>query len=466
MSDAFLDAIVDLIREWLPQQRWFSGRGREFSAVVLREIAYLGEIHFVFAQLDYADGGGELYQVPLVLHAQPTSALEHVLLGTVDTADGPRWVYDALHDKDVTGAWLSALSNETPVDALRFHRIAEAEAIPVSASSLPMTAEQSNTSLVFDDVAILKVFRRLQPGINPDIEVLQALTERGGAHVAGLLGWVSADVDGPDSTQEYALATLQEFLITATDGWDLAHTSIRDLLADTSVSPEEAGGDFSGEAERLGEAIASVHADLAEAFGAHRATAQDLAEQAERMHRRLDDAVDVVPELGDLAAALHARFDAFAADGETLDLQRIHGDLHLGQVLRTVRRWVVIDFEGEPTGVLLQRRAFRSPLQDVAGMLRSFDYAAQHRVIELARDQNVDVDLLRGRAAEWTVHNRNAFLDGYRSGTGIDARESPVALTALVADKAVYEAVYEARFRPTWLPIPLASLTALAEVDA
>jgi maltokinase len=456
-----LNALGELIREWLPQQRWYGGHGREIASVDVREFAELGDTHLVTARLYYTDGSDDLYHVPLVLHEHPSSQLEHVQLGTIHTDNGPRWVYDALHDKDATGAWLVALRDHAQVGPVTFHLVAPADDIPVGSTSLAMSAEQSNTSLVFDDAAIFKVFRRLQPGLNPDIESLEAITARNGAHVARLFGYVTGWLDSSDG-EPYALATLQEYLTTATDGWELARTSLRDLLADLEFSPAEAGGDFAGEAERLGDAVASVHADLAAAFGTRQATLDEITERAQAMHARLDSAIATVPELATLAPGLRARYDDFAAMNEPVMLQRIHGDLHLGQVLRTTRRWVVIDFEGEPNEDLVRRRAYRTPMQDVAGMLRSFDYAAQHRVLELEQEQNL-TDRARIRAQQWTEHNSTAFLNGYAHASGHDPRDTLRTLRALVADKAVYEAVYEARFRPKWLPVPIASLTALAE---
>jgi maltokinase len=144
---------------------------------------------------------------------------------------------------------------------------------------------------------------------------------------------------------------------------------------------------------------------------------------------------------------------------EGLEVQRIHGDLHLGQALRTVRRWVLIDFEGEPLADMHSRREHDSALRDVAGMLRSFDYAGHHRVIETAGP----IPQLTYRAEEWSQRNRDAFCTGYAESAGTDPREQAAVLKAFEVEKAVYEAVYEARNRPSWLPIPLASLRTLVE---
>jgi maltokinase len=449
--------LAGLIESWLPTQRWFAGKGREATMTVtaLARLSAAYPVTVWAVRVEYADNGDtDTYQVPLVLRPERAAQLEHVLLGTVETASGTQWVYDALHDKEVTPAWLTGMRDDSVEGDLRFVRYAEAaEDIPVDEPSLVLTGEQSNTSMVFGDVAIMKVFRRLHPGINPDIEIQAALSKLGARHIPRLLGAVEADVDGEPSS----LAMLGEFMTTATDGWELAKTSVRDLMAEADLHAEEAGGDFAGEAERLGEAVAEVHADLATAFGTREASADELAERAAAMHARLTRALDVVPALGDVAPALAAAYDAVRELGSSVTVQRIHGDLHLGQALRTVTRWVLIDFEGEPMAAMTARREFDSPLRDVAGMLRSFEYAGHHRVIETGFDPQLSY-----RAAEWSTRNRDAFLTGYATGSGADPRTHAVLLRAFEADKAVYEAVYEARNRPNWLPIPLASLTRLA----
>ncbi|HEY7045488.1 MAG TPA: aminoglycoside phosphotransferase, partial [Nocardioidaceae bacterium] len=166
-------------------------------------------------------------------------------------------------------------------------------------------------------------------------------------------------------------------------------------------------------------------------------------------------------ELEPLAAGLRATYDAFAEAASEVSLQRIHGDLHLGQALRTSHRWVLIDFEGEPMADLDDRRRPDSTLRDIAGMLRSFEYAGHHRVVEAGYQPQLSY-----RASEWTQRNRDAFLAGYAEAADHDPREHEVPLRAFEADKAVYEAVYEARNRPAWLPIPLATLSRLAAAES
>jgi len=451
-----VEHVQPLVEAWLPTQRWFAGKGRD-PRVTMAPLAELGgeqALTIWAAHVTYADGDTETYQLPLVVRTEPVEVLEHVLLGTVESDSGPVWIYDALHDKDVTPQWLRGMRDASTQGAVRFVRYTDTpEDIPVDRPSLVLTGEQSNTSMVFGDVAIMKVFRRLQPGLNPDIEVQGELSRLGAQHVARLLGAAEADVEGAPTS----LAMLQEFLTSATDGWVLATASVRDLMAEADLHAEEAGGDFAGEAERLGAAVADVHDGLVAAFGTHEASGEQLHERAAAMRERLRRAVGIVPALADVADGLDATFAAAGELGRSVAVQRIHGDLHLGQALRTVYRWVLIDFEGEPMAEISARREFDSPLRDVAGMLRSFDYAGHHRISDAGYDSQ-----LAYRAGEWSTRNRDAFCAGYAEAAGSDPREQEVLLRAYEADKAVYEAVYEARNRPSWLAIPLASLTRLA----
>jgi maltokinase len=448
------DKLHTLVAGWLPTQRWYAGKGRAGSLGV-ELLAQLSDVVEIWlARVTYGQDGTELYQLPLVAHPEPVDHLDHVLLGTIETGGGTTWIYDALHDKEITPVWLKSIRDQRSDGVLSFRRYGDPDLLPVNQSSLVLTGEQSNTSLMYGDIAILKVFRRLQPGVNPDIEIGIALSGHGARHVPRLLGSVTAERDG----EMYAIAMLQEFMTTAADGWELAKASVRDLMAEADLHAAEAGGDFAGEAFRLGVAVAEVHADLADAFGV--SPAGGLRERADAMHARLDNAIAVVPELASVAGGLRATYEALAAGAAEVSLQRIHGDLHLGQALRTSHRWVLIDFEGEPMADLAVRRLPDSPLRDIAGMLRSFEYAGHHRLVEAGYQPQLSY-----RATEWTRRNRDAFLDGYADAAGQDPRAYAAPLRAFEADKAVYEAVYEARNRPAWLGIPLASLTRLANAE-
>jgi len=446
-----------VLQDWLGHQRWFAGKSRE-STVQARLLATLAEqphlVQIWLADVSYAEGI-EHYQVPLVMRTEAVDQLSHAFVGSAPDADGgpPVELYDALHDKEVTGLWLRAMIEDSTVDGVSFVRTVDPAEIPVSEPSLALSTEQSNTSLVYGDVAILKVFRRLEGGLNPDIEIHAALGKLGGRHVAKLMGHVSAEMDG----QPWSLAMLQEFMTTASDGWQLATSSVRDLMAEADLHAEEAGGDFAAEAHRLGGSTAEVHADLAEAFGTTVLGGGELADRAAAMNARLTAALIEVPELAEVADGLREAYSDFSELPGKVVAQRVHGDLHLGQVLRTAHRWVILDFEGEPAKTIDDRQAHDSPIRDVAGMLRSFDYAARHQLIDMGSTPQSEF-----RAAEWAERNRAAFCAGYAEAGGQDPKEAAVLLRAFEADKAVYESVYEARNRPNWLPIPLASLHRLA----
>ena len=449
----------DVLAAWLVKQRWFAGKGRTVHdlAVVADTEIIPGDPGLRHLLVTVSHGAtADCYQVFVGLRARLPARLRHARIGSVDGLQ----VYDGLHDSDLTRTLLDAIAANRTVGALRFCAVEGADlswasGAPGGLDSLVLTGEQSNTSLVFGESAIFKVFRRVAPGPNPDLEVAVALAELGSTHIAEPYGWVETRLDGATAV----LAILSRYLRAAADGWALAATSVRDLYAlvlDAAGGvgvAGEAGGDFAGEAERLGVATAQVHADLAEAFGTSELEPEAIRELAEQMFRRLDMAIAAVPELARYADMIGDAFSNLAKLTEPVPAQRVHGDYHLGQVMRTQTGWVVLDFEGEPASPLAQRRARSSPLRDVAGMLRSFDYAARHQLLT-----HPDRASLTPVASDWVRRNGEAFCAGYAEAGGPDPACNAVLLRALLLDKAVYEVIYEARNRPTWLAIPLESI--------
>ena len=258
-----------LLESYLIRTRWFGGKGRPFEVEQVRSIADVPArqgrpsltVYLLTVTYRDQDADSELYQVPLSGYPDVEERISHAYLGGIDTDAGHIHLYDAVHDREAMRIWLDGFiaaeaTGTAQVDRLRFHRVAGGEPLDDSLISSPMTGEQSNSSARFDDTAIMKLFRKVSPGTNPDIEIHEELTRGGSEHIAQLYGWVEVEVEG----QLLQTAMLQEFLATATDGFELAVASVRALLADPEQRAEDSGGDFAGEAARLGEALAQVHA--------------------------------------------------------------------------------------------------------------------------------------------------------------------------------------------------------------
>ncbi|GAB3653281.1 phosphotransferase [Actinocorallia lasiicapitis] len=370
------------LQTWLPRQRWFAGKGRPITSVTVRR------------------------RTPLL------DGLDHLILEVRQGDD--THLYQHLLGDGFPAFLLGACNAGADVGSLRFRSL---EPVDPALAARPLGAEQSNSSVVYGRAAIAKLFRLLTPGINPDLELTRALTGRG--QVAKLYGWVETELDGVTTT----LGMVTEFLADGVDGWRLAASA----------------ANFRHEAHALGAATARVHKDLAAVFGVVELPAEAVRILAATMTARLDTACAQVPALVPFRAGLAEAFAELAAYG-ALPAQRVHGDYHLGQVMSTPDGWRLLDFEGEPSKPLAERRAPAHPLRDVAGMLRSFDYASSF-----------------GHTPDWSGPNRSAFQAGYTEAGGPDPATHPVPLRAFEYDKAVYEVVYEFRNRPDWLHIPLST---------
>ncbi len=466
---------VDLVAAWIGRQRWYAAKGttarlRRLGAWRLDDPA--GEVGVETLHLvDEAGPRPVVYQVPLSYRAHPLPGADAALVGTLEhSVLGRRWVYDATHDPVYAEQLLALLRGQvSAMSSTRSDTVEEGvhgEPHPHWPDELTVTGsrvlggEQSNTSVIIEAVAadgtprpvIVKVFRMLAAGENPDVVLQGALRQAGCDRVPAVVGsvtgpWVEP-ADNVEPTDNAAptvvghLAFAQEFLPGLEDAWRVAARALA------------AGTDFTGPARELGAATAQVHAALASSLGTTKTTERTGSRIIEQMRQRYAAAVAEVPELerfGALVAAVHSA----AAVAPWPAMQRIHGDYHLGQVLHSRQRgWVLLDFEGEPLRPLAERVERDQWIRDVAGMLRSIDYAGGSW--ERAT---------RGSARPWVRATQAAFLDGYAADGGADPRRHQALLTAFELDKAMYELVYEARNRPDWIGIPLAAINRLTSTD-
>jgi maltokinase len=447
-----------LLTRWLPAQRWFSGKDVPVTDLtVLTDVALeVGDPELRHLILSVRQGGQlARYQLLVGLRRDVPAALRHAVIGTLP---GGVTAYDALHDPELSSRLLDNMAEQATVGGLVFAR---EPGVPFGSwpGARVIAAEQSNTSIVYGEAAILKVLRRLFPGANPDLEVAAALARLGSVRVAPPYGWIETELDG----EPVLLGVLSRFLAHASDGWSLAAASIGRLSAlhgdygreylmapVPRAGPGQPGASFAAEAHSLGMATAELHADLAAAFGTEQLSRAQLADLAAEMTGKLDRAVAHVPELAPYADKVRGSYADLAGLTTPVTIQRIHGDYHLGQVLRTEDGWVALDFEGEPVVPLAQRTGLYPALRDVAGMLRSFDYAARHQLLG-----HPDIKQLREPADTWVDQCQEAFCAGYARAGGLDPQANSVMLRALMLEKAVYEVEYEARHRPSWLGIPL-----------
>jgi maltose alpha-D-glucosyltransferase/alpha-amylase len=510
--------ISALPHDWLLAQRWFRGKSREVVTVEMCDHAVLStgrapNVVLAVVRVRYTEGAHEDYLLPVTFHpvAAPGTGPHAVLVHATET--GEVRLYEALQDRRTAGALLGAITGEMELAArhgvFRGHPAGEVEgAGEVQGPVRRIEAEQSNTSIVFGTRTILKVFRKLERGINPDIEVTRYLQEHTDfTAFPRLAGWLDYE---DDARETGSVAALFEFVPNAGDAWRYTQKALDRFFnsaARSAADPASVAGRESlrrmmagyGDAARaLGEVTGRMHAALAAApadlpaFAPEPVTGAEIrrwteafGRHAERVLAEVGRRVDAIPGafpasvINDLATVVRdapgikQRMDdlRFLEDAGVSAI-RIHGDYHLGQVLRAEpphrgSEWVVLDFEGEPARPLEERRRKQSPLRDVAGMLRSFDYAIR---VAMARQDQTDLRVhasLERWATAWEREVRTIFLRAYGAavaGAGI-VPEDPEVFRRILAvfelDKAVYELGYELNNRPDWIWVPVRGILAV-----
>ncbi len=451
----------EALREFVLERRWFGAKSRQVlqvavaTAVPLRSATPLLAVALV--EVRFQPGTHELYQLALGLRPEADGWDD----GVVARIEG--WTaYDALADPLLAGELVHLIRGSRTLQAedgtLEFSSLDGAAVGAADLEARPLGAEQSNSSVVFGEELILKVYRRLEAGVNPELELLRFLTDRGFPHIAPLLGWYGYTGRLLDAT----LGILQRFVPGESDGWTFALDSL-------ARDPEA----FLGQARRLGEVTGALHVALAsDASDPHFAPEEPSAEALGLLTATVDEEIEqVFLDLTDNGAVA-----PIAGRGEEVREQlrqlthigaagrviRTHGDYHLGQVLWTGDDWVVLDFEGEPARPIPERRRRRSPLRDVAGMLRSFAYAASAASLAEGTDP----------PADWEARARREFLAGYLPAVepsgllppGEEAFERLLAVFEL--EKAVYELRYELDNRPDWVEIPVEGIRRLLDTTA
>ncbi len=414
------DDVVEPLEQWVAQQRWFASKSRQIAAInVLERVELSSQPALAIALIEarFHAGTHELYQL---VPGEPEGArLLAELLGSEPAIGGVRF-----H------------GGVTPTGAMR-----------------AMGAEQSNSSVIFGEEYVLKVFRRLEPGINPELEMLRFLSLRGFPNIAALAGWYEYQGELMHAT----LGVMQEYIAEARDGWQLALDDPAGLLSRVGELGTATGEMHSVLAcDREDPAFAPVEPS-SEALSLLTAT---IDEQIERVFFDLPEDNPAVGPILNRGEEIRERLQQMSHVGVGGRLIRHHGDYHLGQTMLRDAGWIILDFEGEPARSLLERRRKRSPLRDVAGMLRSFAYAASASQV------------LRGVPAPegWEDDAREAFLTSYLEAVeptllpaGRPAIEKLLAIFEL--EKAVYELSYELNNRPDWVSIPVAGIARLLETE-
>lgn len=433
------DGVMALLERWLPDRRWYPDKGtagpvERLAVVDLVDPRGEGRVGLHLLRLP----SGALLQVPLVLRPGGGTLPDAGHGAVVGTTPDGTVVVDGCHDPAFVRAWLDAAERPGPAAA------GATPGAPDLGGMRVLSGEQSNTSVLLprlEPPAILKVFRGVSTGPNPDVEVPLALSDAGWRGVPRPLAWLAASWPGDDEPDDAVghLGVLSELVVDAADGFELACRYAGE------------GTSFGTLAEDLGRTTAQMHAALRQALPTGSSSGAAGEGVVAVLRSRAAAAVAAVPELAERAAAVDELYAEVAGLPQLPPLQRVHGDYHLGQVLHSADRgWSVLDFEGEPSASEAERNRPDLALRDLAGMLRSIDYAAA---------------VGGATAPAWAQEARARLVAGYAAGTdpadAPAAAATPTLLRALELDKALYEVVYESRNRPTWVGIPLAGVDRL-----
>jgi maltokinase len=466
---------LDQIRDRLPEQRWFGGKGRELVSTGMVDAGIIEDgppaLVMAIVRVGYADGGEDLYHLPLLVEEDGSSR---------DAFDEPgrlRVIGELMaHGSSIKGDEGVFQFGGPSLDPTH---------PPGKDGVRVMGVEQSNTSLVLDERVIVKTFRKVAVGSNPDLELTRLLSTEGFMSVPAHMGDVTYEGHGEDGEEiQIDLGVAQQFIGGATEGWAHALQRLGELYdaideadanEDIPFLIEERAGDLLSDAEELGETTAELHVILAREqldpeLAPEAIDISDLVAWAASAKASLNALlVRELEDLGPLADGIESRLERVADISEPGLKTRVHGDYHLGQVIRSTRGWLLLDFEGEPARSLEERRAKQSPVKDVAGMLRSFSYAASASLFERAAGDEEAMRRLQPWALGWEELSRAKFLHGYltRSHEGNFLPSDRDDLLALLdffeIDKALYELGYELSHRPDWVNIPLRGIRQVLE---
>ncbi|WP_028280407.1 1,4-alpha-glucan branching protein GlgB [Arthrobacter sp. H5] len=443
----------ELLTAWLPKQRWFPAKGREFSLKRVGGIRLKDptgdvgiDVHLIAVE---SGRRRDVIQVPLSYRSAPLAGAEHALLGETEHSElGHRWVYDGTHDPVFVSAWVELMRTAGTTADGRTNGFALGSFAESAGGEAPlkisvMSGEQSNTSVVVSPDAlpmIVKFFRVLASGESPDVQVSAKLTDAGSKDVPATFGWVTGSWQDSRAEDQWVtghLSVLRDYITGSTDAWRTASAAVA------------SGTSFTAEAGELGRVLARVHTQLGTAFGSRPASASEMSEFRESLIHRIQWAWrEAGSAVGPLDDAINAVIEEVRRLDSLPELQRIHADLHLGQILHTREGgWVVLDFEGEPLRPASERSVPDVPLRDVVGLVRSLEYAAG----VAAHESKATVS----DADAWAEHGVAAFIEGYVSEAGGTVDKQGALFRALWLDKALYEVVYELRNRPDWVDVPV-----------